>query len=179
MMNLKNILKWTLLGTVWGLLVLMTVPLMLVFMPVYWLFCPQAFARGIRYKRFLRQMEGECFFIYRHQKDEKEFVETHVLTGLGENVHVVVVNGRQTQSNFNRMLMSDLISDIRDRRGFPYLIKIQNGKITDQSLKEELMQCLSKSSDSQVLLLLAKEFYYSEPVAEHLQISVHWHRGSQ
>lgn len=120
------------------------------------------------YQEFLKSIEGKSFFCYNNNTRSQLFVEAIILPFLNPEVNVIFLNGRTPESDFSRRFISHMLYSIEDRTGFPYLMKVVNGEVLDQSANNELFNTFNQNKAPDQLLHKINAFYQC---TEHKAIS--------
>ncbi len=81
------------------------------------------------YVKFLREIDGTKFFCYNNRKKNKDFIEKNILQTLPSDIKVIYLEGKTPKSDYDQKFISVLLYSIKDRKGFPYLLKISNGQL--------------------------------------------------
>lgn len=64
------------------------------------------------------------------------------------------MEGKNVKSAYAREYISHMLFAISDRKGFPYLIKINNGKALDMSLNRQFYNFKNQNKNSDDLIIL-------------------------
>ena len=118
------------------LLILLTVPFFL----IYSHFSDKQFQK--RYNLFLERMNGAHFFCYNSRKSSVEFARATIVPELDPSVKVVFVDGRSVLSGEDSEYISRMLYNIKERKGFPYLLKIENGQVVELSVNNQFYSIL-------------------------------------
>ena len=86
---------------------------------------------------FLSRMNGACFFCYNSRKSSVEFARDIIVPELASSVHVVFVNGKKVEFGSDSKYVSALLYRIKERKGFPYLLKIEDGEVRNLSVNNQ------------------------------------------
>ncbi|WP_342328729.1 hypothetical protein [Pedobacter sp. FW305-3-2-15-E-R2A2] len=120
------------------------------------------------YQEFLQSVEGKSFFCYNNNTRSQLFIEAIVLPVLIPEVNVIFLNGRTPEADFSRRFISHMLYGINDQTGFPYLLKVVNGEVLDQSVNNELFNTFNQNKAPDQLLHKISTFYQCP---EHKAIS--------
>ena len=90
-----------------------------------------------RYHQFLERMNGACFFCYNSRKSSIEFARDVIVPELSTSIHIVFVDGNKVVAASESEYISKMLGSITERKGFPYLLKIENGKVLDLSVNNQ------------------------------------------
>ena len=89
------------------------------------------------YNRFLERMNGACFFCYNSRKSSVEFARDVIVPELAASVRVVYVDGSKVVAGTESGYISKMLYRITERKGFPYLLKINNKQILELSVNNQ------------------------------------------
>ncbi|NQX37593.1 hypothetical protein SAMN05421820_103416 [Pedobacter steynii] len=145
--------------------------MMILFVCMLWRIFPDAQENRLfrqEYQEFLLSIEGKSFFCYNNNTRSQLFIEAIVLPVLSPEVNVIFLNGKTPESDFSRRFISQMLYGINDRTGFPYLLKVVNGEVLDQSANNELFNTFNQNKAPDQLLHKINAFYQSP---EHKAIS--------
>jgi hypothetical protein len=81
--------------------------------------------------------KGACFFCYNSRKSSVEFARNVIVPELPTPVHVVFVNGRDVDFGADSKYISKMLYSIEERKGFPFLLKIEGGEVRYLSLNNQ------------------------------------------
>jgi len=113
------------------------------------------------YADFLGTIEGIKFFCYNNRKKNKEFIETTILPTLSSDIKIIYVDGKIPKSDYDQNFISTLLYSIKDRKGFPYLLKISNGQLVDKSISQDFYKTMNQNKDIRHLNENINSFYQS------------------
>ncbi len=105
------------------------------FLLLYAYFSDKRFQK--HYQQFLARMNGACFFCYNSRKSSVEFARDVVVPELAASVHVVFVDGNKVVAGVDSDYISKMLYSIKERKGFPYLLKIEAGRVLDLSVNNQ------------------------------------------
>ena len=111
------------------------------------------------YKEYLKSINGTQFFCYNNRKNSQKFIEQNLLPILSKEVKLIFLNGKSVESNFEQKYMSKALHSIKDRKGFPYLLKVSNGNIIDKSINKEFYNIKNQNRELESLTKIINEFY--------------------
>jgi hypothetical protein len=140
------------------------IPLVLIFSPIilivwiYFYFSNKKFNQ--EYSDYLKSIEGTNFFCYNNRKNSQGFIEKNIIPILSDEIKLIFLNGRKVESNYEQKFISKTLNEIEDRKGFPYLLKIDNGKIISKSINREFYNVKNQNNDLEKLKEIFNEFYY-------------------
>ncbi len=145
-----NFKSWLTIGTLFlcgvGLYILFA-PLLILFLPfmIYGYFDNLAFNR--KYKDYLHTIDGTNFFCYNNRTNSKDFIEKNILPTLTPDIKVVYLDGKTPKSEYDQSFISKALYCIKDRKGFPYLLKISDGQLLDKSINNEFYNTMNQNKD--------------------------------
>ncbi len=113
------------------LVIIPTIPFFL----VYSHFSDKAFQK--RYNLFLERMDGSRFFCYNSRKSSVEFAKEFVVPELAPSVHIVFVDGQKVDCGADGEYISRMLYSIKERKGFPYLLIIENKEVLELSVNNQ------------------------------------------
>ena len=151
MKNLKEI-------AVVPFLFIIVIPLFILFIPfiavvsIFDFFQIKRFKK--RYSNYLLSIEGKKFFCYNNRKNNHHYIEKNIIPNLKDDIELVFVEGRRIKNEYNREYISHMLFNVSDRKGFPYLIKICNGKAMDESINNQFHNFKSQNKNPEDLSIL-------------------------
>lgn len=114
-----------------------------------------------KYNAYLQSIDGTNFFCYNNRTNSKDFIEKHVLPILAPDIKVIYLNGRTPESDYDQTYISTALYRIRDKKGFPYLLKITDGQLIDKSINNDLYNTMNLNKDIGQLAKTMSSFYKS------------------
>lgn len=141
------------------ILVVIGIPLLMLFLPFIIIFTISQHFKEKRfskqYNNYLLSLEGKKIFCYNNHKNSHHYIEENIITKLSDDVEYVFLEGKELKSKFNRKYISRMLFNISDRKGFPYLIKISNGKALDKSINSKFnnFKSMNKSPEDLIVLI--------------------------
>jgi hypothetical protein len=122
-------------------------PLLILFLPfmIYGYFDNLVFNR--KYKAYLQTINGTNFFCYNNRTNSKDFIEKNILPTLTTDIKVIYLDGRTPKSDYDQSFISKALYSIKDRKGFPYLLKISNGQLIDKSINNDFYNTMNQEKD--------------------------------
>lgn len=122
-------------------------PLLILFLPfmIYGYFDNLVFNR--RYKAYLQTIDGTNFFCYNNRTNSKDFIEKNILPTLTPDIKVIYLDGKTPKSDYEQSFISKALYSIKDRKGFPYLLKISNGQLIDKSINNDFYNTMNQNKD--------------------------------
>ena len=95
-----------------------------------------------RYHQFLERMNGACFFCYNSRKSSVDFARNVIVPELAISIHIVFVDGNKVVADSESDYISKMLGSITERKGFPYLLKIENGQVLNLSVNNQFYSIL-------------------------------------
>ena len=87
--------------------------------------------------RFLKRMNGACFFCYNSRKSSFAFARDVIVPELASYVRVVFVDGNKVDFGSDSKYISRMLYSIKERKGFPYLLKIEDEQVRSLSVNNQ------------------------------------------
>lgn len=106
-------------------------------------------------KKWLRNNNYSYFFIYTTGKRKRKFIESSVLPQLNKGIELATFNGKEF-SGFIDTKIARMLS-IYDNHGFPIIGKIEEGKITHESLKVEFHEMVIRDKSERAFISEVQE----------------------
>lgn len=157
-----NVKSWLTIGT----LLLFGVGLFLLFAPLFILGLPfiiwsyfDNLAFNKKYKTYLQTINGTNFFCYTSRTSSKDFIEKNIIPTLMPDIKVIYLDGKTPNSDYDQGFMSKALYDVKDKKGFPYLLKITNGQLIDKSIKSDFYITMNQNRDIEQLKAKIISFY--------------------
>ena len=126
----------------------------------------QGYSFRKKFRAYLQSIEGQKMFVYNSRTNSHSYIKQTILPKLPKDVELVYLNGRIPESKFERKYISHALYSIKDRKGFPYLLKIENGKIVDKSINNAFYNTKNQNKDVQLLLNQINQFYQKSEIIE-------------
>ncbi len=114
------------------------------------LFNNKTFNKG--YLMYLQSIEGTMFFCYNNRKTSIHFIEQEIIPKLSPEIKIIFVNGRKLQTEYNTGYLSHALYQIKRTVGFPYLLKVVDGKMADYSINKELFDIINKRKNKNIYI---------------------------
>ncbi|PXY44762.1 hypothetical protein [Flavobacterium hydrophilum] len=139
-------------------LLIISIPLLILFFPVilvYFIFDyfrKKSFKK--KYQDYLLLIEGKKFFCYNTRKNNHHYIEKNIVGKLSKDIEYVFLEGRNLKSELPKEYISHMLFNVSDRKGFPYLIKITNGKAIDKSISSQFYNFKSQNKNPEDLIIL-------------------------
>ncbi|WP_300664356.1 hypothetical protein [Fluviicola sp.] len=111
------------------------------------------------YKAYLQSIEGKKFFVYTSRTNSYSYIKINLLPQLPKDVEVIYLNGKDPITNLNKKYISHALYSIQDKKGFPYLLRVENGEINDKSINNVFYNTKNQNKDIQLLLNQIDHFF--------------------
>lgn len=139
-------------------LLIIGIPLSILFIPLILIFLIFEFFQKKRFKKryynYLLSIEGKKFFCYNNRKNNHHYIEKNIIPNLNSDIEHVFLEGKNLKSEYIQEYISHMVAAVSDRKGFPYLIKISNGKAIDKSMNNDFYNFKSQNKKPQDLIIL-------------------------
>lgn len=161
-MNFKNSLKSALIILSVYLLHLFSLPLIIaILLPIGVWGVSEEYTSKVKYKEYLRSISGTCFFCYNNRSDSRSYIEESILPRLAPEIKIIFLDGRTPESDFQSGNISKFLYDLKDKRGFPYLLKVKDDCIIDQSINNEFYNTMNQNKYLEQFMERIHSFYDS------------------
>ena len=100
-----------------------------------------------QYKTFLKANDEVVFFCYSDRRNKHAWVEQHILPHLDPNLNVILVQGSDTKSDFDKRCISYMLDNVKNK-DCPNLMRISNGKVIDVSLVKDMQRIFDQKLDA-------------------------------
>lgn len=154
----NNTLAQALVIAVIGLFILIIIPI-IPFLLIHSHFSNKRFKKD--YRLFLERMNGARFFCYNSRKSSAGFAREVVVPGLDPSVHVVFIDGRRAQYGVDSQYISTMLYSVKERKGFPYLLKIDNAEVINTSVNNQFYNIMIGRKPIEPLLERINAFFNS------------------
>lgn len=161
-MNFKN-------GLTIGAIILLVTGVFLLFLPLIILaLLFQIFAYhenrafNQKYTEYLQAISGTNFFCYNNRSASKDFIEKNILPTLSPDIKIIYLDGKIPKSDYDQRFISTALHSIKDRKGFPYLLKVSNGQLVDKSINNEFYNTMNQNKDIEQLSKRILSFYQED-----------------
>ena len=118
------------------------------------------------YKEFLSRVNGSKFFFYNSRRSSVEFVKDTVVPQLQPTTNVVFVDGENIDCGPDSKFVSHMLYGVKERKGFPYLIKVVNGEPMDYSVNNLFYNIMTGRKPLTPLLQRINAFYEAPIISE-------------
>lgn len=134
-------------------------PLIILSLPlIVWLYFGNL-AFNKKYKTYLQTIDKTKFFCYNNRTNSKDFIEKHVLSKLSPEVKVIYLDGRVPKSDYEQRFISKALYSIKDKKGFPYLLKVKDGQVIDKSINNDFYNTMNQNKNIEQLSRKINSFY--------------------
>lgn len=130
-----------------GIFILLS-PLIILF-NVYLYFNELTFNK--KYIDFLEKIDGIKFFCYNNNAKSQRYIEGNILPILQTDIQVIFLDGKIPKSEYETKFISRMLYSIKNKKGFPYLLKVSNGQLIDESVNNEFYNTMNQSKDINIL----------------------------
>ena len=156
MQSIQNILKPVFIGLAGTVLLIVTLPFLLIIVPIAY-FQRKQFEK--KYAKYLMEISGKNFFCYNNRKNSKEYIEKNIIPYLDSQIEVVFLNGTVVESDFDNKFISEALYKLKHYRKFPHLMKVRDGKVIDRSINNPFYEVLNMKKAKANLLSTVNEFF--------------------
>jgi hypothetical protein len=119
-----------------------------------------------RFEEDLLRLEGTCYFCYNNRKNSVDFAKEILIPHLESTVKMVFVEGKTISDLPDKHFISRILYGVKDRKGFPYLLKISNGRVLDCSVHQQFYSIINNKKSLEPLLKRIDLFYNSSAISE-------------
>jgi hypothetical protein len=117
------------------------------------------------YKLYLAKMNGTCFFFYNNRKSSLAFVRESVLPMLDPSIQVIFVNGKKIEAIDDAKFLSQMLYEVKERKGFPYLLKVSGEQVHSCSINNQFYGIMSNKKPLAPLMQRVNSFYNSSTIS--------------
>jgi hypothetical protein len=139
-------------------LIIVGIALSILFLPIILVYLIFEFFQKKRFKKrysdYLVSIEGKKFFCYNNRKNNHHYIEKNIIPNLRNDIEPLFLEGKRIRNEDNREYISHMLRNVSKRKGFPYLIKISNGKAVDESINNEFYNFKSQNKNPEDLIVL-------------------------
>lgn len=143
--------------------ILLTLCLIVVLSPFLLSFYIYSFLKDTSFKNdynhYLRTIEGKKIFCYNSRTNSNSYIKKNILPLLSPETEIVYLNGKIPITSLEKKYISHALYSIKERNGFPYLLKIENGKLIDHSINNEFYNTMNQNKDIKLLIEEINSFY--------------------
>jgi hypothetical protein len=138
------------------LLIVILVPLLILLLPfIFLLWIKDFFSQKLfdrKYRGFLKTLNGKTFFCINDRRDNIEYTKENISSKLPSGFEIIYLKNKIAFSRYETRYISHLLHSVKDRRGFPYLIKIENGMAIDESVNKQYYNIKHQKGDINKLI---------------------------
>lgn len=152
---------WDYLGNCFGGIIaivffIVLIPIIIIFLPfgIY-----QSNQLEKRFQAFLKEHNGQNYFIYNNGRKSQNFIEENALPKIPTAVNILYLKKKELQVKKNKEFFSMMVYRIKNYKRFPHLIKIRNGEIIDISINQELFAWKNQGKGSKQFFDLINIFF--------------------
>ncbi|TKC10199.1 hypothetical protein FA048_08355 [Pedobacter polaris] len=152
-MKFARIIKDTLIVTI---IIIIAIPLIILISPIVFIslinthFTNKAYKKA--YQEYLLKINGCNFFCYNNKRSIQNLIEQKILPLLDNEINIIFLDGRKPVSDFNNSYISTALYEVKNKIGFPYLLKIRDGVVIDKSINAELYKTINHNKDMNSLV---------------------------
>ncbi len=117
------------------------------------------------YRLYLKNMNGACFFCYNSRKSSVQFAREIIVSKIDSTVRVIFVDGWKIDCGPDSKYISKMLGDIKEKKGFPYLLKIIDEQVAYSSVNNQFYSIMIGSKPIAPLLHRISDFYNSTIIA--------------
>jgi hypothetical protein len=111
------------------------------------------------YLKYINNLGDKNFFCYNNKVSSKEIVEENIVPYLPEQIEIIYLNGKTPESEYPEVVISKMLYGLKSYDGFPHLIKIRGGHITEKSINNEVYNCINQNKDFNTVLFEIYVFF--------------------
>ncbi len=115
----------------------------------------------IKYKEYLKSIDGTNFFCYTNQTNNQEFIEDKIIPALAPDVKIILLEDTADKFEFERKFIAKALTIIKDRKGFPYLLKVSNGQLMNRSINHDFYTLMTQNTGYPELKENINSFFYT------------------
>lgn len=113
-----------------------------------------------KYTEYLVSINEVNFFCYNNKKNSQEFIEKNILPFLSSEISVIFLDGKTPKSDYEEKYISKLLYTIKEKTGFPYLLKVSKGELLlETSINADFYNTLNQSKDLSPLINKINSFF--------------------
>lgn len=112
-----------------------------------------------KYNAYLQSIEGKKLFAYTSRTNSYSYIRQNILPKLPKDVEIIYLNGKDPITNLNKEYISHALYSIKDKKGFPYLFRVENGKMIHKSINNVFYNTKNQNKDVQLLLDQIDQFF--------------------
>jgi hypothetical protein len=111
------------------------------------------------YLKYINNLGDKNFFCYNNKVSSKEIVEENIVPYLPEQIEIIYLNDKTPESEYPEVVISKMFYGLKLYDGFPHLIKIRSGHITEKSINNEVYNCINQHKEFNTVLFEIYTFF--------------------
>jgi len=111
------------------------------------------------YRNYIEKLGDKNFFFYNNKRRPKSFIEANILPYLPEHVEIIYLNGKKPESEYPETVVSHMLYQSKAYDGFPHLVKLRNGVVTELSINNEVSNCIYQHKNFDLILFKIYAFF--------------------
>jgi hypothetical protein len=111
------------------------------------------------YQKYMQTIEGTKFFCYNSRTNKQSYIKNNIIPVLPKDVKLIYLNGRTPITEYQPQYISHALKSIKDRKGFPYLLKISGGQLIVKSINNDFYNTINQNKDLGHLVKKIDSFY--------------------
>ena len=115
---------------------------------------------------FLHRVNGSSFFFYNSRRNSVEFAKETVVPQLQPATKVIFVDGEDIDCGPDSKFVSHMLYDIKEKQGFPYLIKVIDEEPVYYSVNNLFYNTMTNKKPLTPLLQRINAFYDAPIISE-------------
>jgi hypothetical protein len=140
-----------------GLLLAMAAVVFVLILPFYMIVLPLSVRNNKKeraaYLDFLDKQSNSIFLVYTSNRKTRGFMEACILPQLNTEIKIVFLEGKRPHTDMEVRFVRKLLNDQKVKGGFPWLMKITDGKVHVTSINNAVYNAM-RDSDTQALLFM-------------------------
>ncbi len=115
-----------------------------------------------RFRRYVKTNAGATFFAYTNKASSDQYVKEKILPHLPRDTKVFHLAGKKGRINMGDDfgLLAYVVSAMRETEGgFPYISKIENGRLVTESINNRLYNAIRRGVDADLIVERVRRFY--------------------
>jgi len=123
-----------------------------------------------RFRKYLASNVGAKYFCYTHRKNSQDYVKTHILPRLAEDVKVIYITDKMFNLGNDIEFFDEIVWKMKSmKRGFPCLAKAANGELATESINSELYTAIANHKDDDKIIKKINRFYGRDSVRSEIR----------
>lgn len=157
-----NFKSWLAIGALFLIVLVLYIifaPLIILAIPlIIWSYFDNL-AYNRKYKAYLHKISDTNFFCYNNRANSKNFIERNILPTLSPDIKIIFLDGKIPKSEYDQGFISKALYSIKDKKGFPYLLKVTDGQLLDKSINNDFYNTMHQNKDLGILSKRIISFY--------------------